>query len=794
MKLSISIISAAVLACSLALPAYAKSTRKAYLGTPHGTVLSIKKDITDDAIVPPESFETDTKKMMENWYLQNYITLDADVEYRAKGTVSDDEYIRRLQAMPTAIEMAYNSIVRQYIDLYVEKRRTMMEQMLGMSLYYMPIFEQALEKEGIPMELKYLPIIESALNPEAVSRAGAAGLWQFMTSTALGLGLEVNSLVDERRDPLKASEKAAKYLKNLYNIYGDWSLVIAAYNCGPGNVNKAIRRAGGVLKDGKDYWDIYPYLPKETRGYVPAFIAANYAMTYFKLHNINASLARKPLLTDTIHVSKRVHFEQISQVLNIPMNELRVLNPQYRRDVIPGDNHPYALILPTQQIYSFIMSQDSIVNYKTELYGQRGYVEPATYQSEPQIDGDYTWETKTVTKYHTVKRKETLAKIARNYGVTTSSIKKANGLKSNSVSRGQKLKIYTTQRVKVPVPKQDEEPEAQNAESPTDADDAEAELGDITNEDGVMALTNNEQNTGELPEAIRKSSTATSRKASRPANQPKAEKPAEEQQQAAPAEKAERTAPTSHKVKKGETLTSIATQYGLTLKELQDANDITDGNIMVGERLTIPMPGQTAPASKESSREKSSQKSKKEPTTYTVKSGDNLGKIATAHGVTVEAIQDANDLRGNNIQVGQKLTIPSGNEYSRPKAAEPASITYTVKSGDNLDKIAKANGTTIDAIKEANNLRSTSLQVGQKLTIPAGNSSSRLKTSHTSSTTHKVKKGETLGKIAEKYGVSVQEIRNANGIKGSDLQIGDELTIPTTEKVSRKPSRKKRRR
>ena len=252
------------------------------------SILSLKQSITDKAIVYPESFETDTKQMMQNWYLRNYAVLDDDVENRKSNDVSDAVYIERLKKMPTEIEMPFNSVVKSYIQMYTQKRRTLVEAMLGMSLYYMPIFEQALEKEGLPLELKYLPVIESALNPNAVSRVGATGLWQFMIKTAKGLGLEVNSLVDERRDPYRSSEKAAKYLKELYSIYNDWSLAIAAYNCGPGNVNKALRRAGGSKKD---FWEIYAFLPAETRGYVPAFIAANYVMTYFKAHNINPGLS-----------------------------------------------------------------------------------------------------------------------------------------------------------------------------------------------------------------------------------------------------------------------------------------------------------------------------------------------------------------------------------------------------------------------------------------------------------------------------------------------------------------------
>ena len=226
-------------------------------------VNTIRATITDKSIIYPESFETDTKAMMNNWYLKNYTVLDTYLDNTENEQVSDEVYIKRLQAMPTTIEMPFNSVVKSYIEMYVNRRRTLVEEMLGMSLYYMPIFEDALERQGLPLELKYLPVIESAINPDAVSRVGATGLWQFMVSTAKGLGLEVNSLVDERRDPYRSSEKAAEYLKNLYNIYHDWSLAIAAYNCGPGKVNQALRRAGAAEGEMRDFWEIYGYLPRE---------------------------------------------------------------------------------------------------------------------------------------------------------------------------------------------------------------------------------------------------------------------------------------------------------------------------------------------------------------------------------------------------------------------------------------------------------------------------------------------------------------------------------------------------
>ncbi|MBR6488933.1 MAG: transglycosylase SLT domain-containing protein, partial [Muribaculaceae bacterium] len=349
------------------------------LGASAKNILSLKESITDNAIVYPSSFETDTKEMMENWYLKNYVIIDdSNVDSRNYGQVSDAEYIRRLKKLPTVIEMPFNQIVRSYIERYVVKSRTLVAQMLGMCPYYMPIFEEALERHNMPLELKYIPIIESALNPNAVSPAGAGGLWQFMVTTAKGVGLSVNSQIDERRDPYRSSEKAAVYFKQLYDTYHDWSLAIAAYNCGPGNVNKAIRRAG---TDHPDFWEIYNYLPRETRGYVPAFIAANYVMTYYREHNINPSLTKKPLIIDTVVVNKRIYLDQISQVLNIPLDEIKILNPQYRGNVIPGDVHPYTLALPSQQIYSYIMAEDRIENYHKTQFEPREKVEPGDIRS-----------------------------------------------------------------------------------------------------------------------------------------------------------------------------------------------------------------------------------------------------------------------------------------------------------------------------------------------------------------------------------------------------------------------------
>lgn len=549
-----------------------------------GNILSLKESITDDAIVFPESFETDTHEMMQNWYLQNYAVLDDEVESRATGDVSDAEYVRRLKAMPTEIEMPFNQVVKSYIEMYTHKRRTLVETMLGMSLYYMPIFEQALEEEGLPLELKYLPVIESALNPNAVSRAGAAGLWQFMIGTAKGVGLEVNSLVDERRDPYRSSAKAAKYLHSLYDIYHDWSLAIAAYNCGPGNVNKAMRRAGDGGAAVKDFWAIYPYLPKETRGYVPAFIAANYVMTYFKLHNISPSLAKRPLITDTVHVTRRIHLQQISDVLGLPIEEIRVLNPHFRKDVIPGNTHAYALSLPSQQVYSYIMSEDSIANYNASRYSPRDVVEPAGYSSGDD-KAQYTYTTKTVTKYHKVRRGETLGKIASRYGVSQSNLRKWNGIgRKGGVQRGQTLKIVTTERVRHRV-----EPEEQGEHHSI----AEADNDDTGDEDDADTGDDEEEEEEEVAPA-----------------KPEPAKAKPEPAKAAPKHESRKAEPaaTTHKVKEGESLTIIANRYGVSIDDIKAANGISgDGNtILPGTKLTIPAKG-SAKASKSSARTKHQQ-------------------------------------------------------------------------------------------------------------------------------------------------------------------------------------------
>ncbi|MBR1469163.1 MAG: transglycosylase SLT domain-containing protein [Prevotella sp.] len=334
---------------------------------------------TEEVVIDmPEAMTFEVDSLLKLYHTQHYLQADSTCNLPDYNPEFPREvFLERLSQLPTVIEMPYNDIVQKFIDRYSGRLRRSVSIMLGQQNFYMPIFEQALETYGLPLELRYLPVIESALKPDAVSRVGATGLWQFMLATGRQYGLEVTSLVDERRDPIKSSNAAARYLRDLYKIFGDWHLVIAAYNCGPENVNKAVHRAGGV----KDYWEIYPYLPAETRGYVPAFIAANYIMNYYCEHNICPMLTNLPAKTDTLVLHRDVHFEQISGVLGIDVKLIEELNPQYRRNIVNGNNRPSTLRLPMNFVTQFIDNEDSIYAHRTEeLLTKRSEVEVKVVQ------------------------------------------------------------------------------------------------------------------------------------------------------------------------------------------------------------------------------------------------------------------------------------------------------------------------------------------------------------------------------------------------------------------------------
>lgn len=563
---------------ALSIPLSAKNDKK--------NVLDIKHSISDSSVVFPESFENDVQRLLDGWYLKNYTSADPEAGDRGNPSVSDEIIRSRLAQLPTVIEMPFNQIVRLYIDRYLENSRPQVSAILGLSNYYMPIFEQALEERGLPLELKYLPVIESGLDPNAVSKHGAAGLWQFMIATANGMGLEVSSLVDERRDPYASSRAAADYLKSLHDAYSDWNLAIAAYNCGPSAVNKAIRRAGAD-EGRKDFWTIYDQLSPETRGYVPMFIAANYVMNHYTDHGISPVLPTKPLVTDTIGISERVHFDQISAVLDIPVEELRLLNPQYRADVIPGSPEKmYTLILPSRQVQAYIMSHDEILDYQAEKYSRRDQAEPGDTPEgvEPEIvisqsalalsatsmpDDGYPLDTDrdapdaqskkaapapaSNTVVHKVQPGETLASIASQYGVTPAEIRTLNHLRRNAVRAGQQLKIQAARNTaqKTATPPQKTQPQ-QTAQT----------------------TTQSQKNKG----AIKQQSAQTKTK---------------------PKEKTSKKATTTdHTLKSGESLSSLSKKYGVSIDEIKAANGMKNDNLRAGDNIKIPAKSASASKSK----------------------------------------------------------------------------------------------------------------------------------------------------------------------------------------------------
>lgn len=582
------ILFSTLLAASMALPAMGAKPN----------VLDLKESITDQSIVYPETFEKDTRKLLEGWYLKNYTATDDRYARQGDVEVSDETIKRRLAALPTVIDMPFNQIVRDYIKRYTSRSREQVAAILGLSLYYTPIFEQALEQAGLPLELKYLPVIESALDPNAVSKSGATGLWQLMIGTGKGLGLEINSLVDERRDPYLSSEKAVAYLKDLHDTYGDWSLAIAAYNCGPGAVNKALRRAGGEPKS-HDFWSIYQYLTPETRGYVPMFIAANYVMNYHNEHNISPVLATKPLVTDTVAVYNRLHFNQISEVLNMPVDELRILNPQFRADVIPaGPERPYFLILPSQQVHAYLVSEQEIFAHEADKYARRETAEPGqnapaiAYEpassenaAEAEAEQAVAMVRQSAAKAagqdaltHKVAAGETIASIAQRYGVTPADIKEWNNLRRNAVRTGQQLKIYTAGQETADNTSKTVPAKPQAKETPV-----KATSPDKKKEEPAQAKTR-------------------SKKAKNQEQAPKTNKKKQQsRRQAAPKDK-------DVEVKSGDNLSRIAKRNGVSVEDLRKANPSLKGDMLhPGDKIKVPAK-QPAKSQQKSSAKKKARK------------------------------------------------------------------------------------------------------------------------------------------------------------------------------------------
>ena len=495
-------------------------------------------------------------------YAEDEINLDS---VKFASNVPDEVYIERLKQMNSFITLPYNDIVRNYIIMYSEKMPTRMAHMLGMCKYYMPIFEEILIRYDMPQELKAMTIIESAMNPRATSRVGAKGMWQFMYSTAKQYGLHVDSFVDERMDPVKSAEAAAQYLQDSYEIFGDWNLAIASYNCGIGNVNKAIRRAGGK----RDFWSIWPYLPRETRGYVPAFVGALYTMKYYKEHGIKPEAVGMPVAVDTFYINKQLHLKQVSELTGAPLEELKDLNPQYKHEIIPGHEREYILRLPYNYTNQFIEFGDSLYKHKADVY-----FNPATIKKiKDGGDGELI--------IYKVKSGDYLGKIAGQYRVSVAQIKKWNNLKSNDIRVGQRLTIYR----------------------------------------GGVAPSSSSSSSSSKTTSSSSTTTATGNKI-------------------------------TYTVKSGDVLGRIAEKHGVSLANLKSWNGLTSNHIQVGQKLVIYTKG-SAPATTGSSQ------TAKGESTYTVKSGDSFYSIAKNYpGVSAQNIMDHNNMKASDLKAGMKLKIP----------------------------------------------------------------------------------------------------------------------------------------
>ena len=531
------------------------------------------------SIAPEEYTAEVSDSLLTVWYLQNLISQSEEDLYdmdsvRFESNVPDSVYIERIRQMNSFITLPYNSIVKNHIIKYSEKMPNTIGKIIGLCEYYMPYFDEIFNKYDMPEELKAMAVIESAMNPLAVSRAGAKGMWQFMYSTAKIYGLHIDSFVDERLDPFKAAEAAAQYLQDSYAIFGDWNLAIASYNCGAGNVNRAIRRSGGS----RAFWDIYPYLPRETRGYVPAFVGALYTMKFYKEHGIKPAAVALPTPVDTFRITRKLHLKQVNEVIGVPLDELKNLNPQYRHEIIPGDSREYILRLPYKYTNAFIDHEDSIYRHKADIY-----FNPVTLKKiQDGGDGEMI--------NYRVKSGDYLGKIASRYGTTVAKIKKWNNLKSNNIRVGQRLVIYRG---------------------------------------------------GNAPAS---SSSATSSKAASSSGSASATV----------------SGGTTYIVKSGDALSKIAEKYKVSIAQLKKWNNLTSNNIRVGQKLIVSQ--QAAPAKTETAKPATDQKSGTDSsvgyTEYIVKEGESLYLIAKKFpGVSAQNIMDFNGI-GSNIKPGMKIRIP----------------------------------------------------------------------------------------------------------------------------------------
>ena len=692
------------------------------------------------------------------------INLDEKVDYELPTELLKSRLIAMDAKSPFNIE--YNQGLENIIKSFLKNRKKSFERLMAISEYYFPLFEEALAKQNIPLEIKYLAVVESALNPKATSRVGATGLWQFMYQTGKQYNLNIDSYVDERSDVLKSSEAAANYMYNMYKIFGDWDLVLASYNSGPGNVAKAIRRSGGQ----QNYWNIRKKLPQETQGYVPAFLATMYIYEYHKEHGIVPNRAIvKHFATDTIMIKKQLSFKQISDLMDIPVAQLQLLNPQFKLNVIPAYNDKkHFLRLPSDKVAVFTSNEDKIYAYAQHELNKRE--RPfARQQNAIVFDDSVTTESRLVskTKFHKVRRGDNLSEIANRYNVSMSEIKKWNKLKNNKTPLGRNLKIITSERVAVHVKK--------------------AKANKISTDDSTNDIATAEiskpfvQNQVKEPKIYKEEKVFTFKDVTK-----------------------------LHKVKKGDNLGEISEKYGVTIAEIKKWNKLRNNNVPLGKKLKIIsnervvttvrklVKSENIASTEKIKKEQKIDSTAKSEDFYIVQQGDNLSSIAKKHNVSVEDLKDWNDLSNNTVKLESKLKIAdikTNNEIEIPEEVvapktEIKNVEYIVQNGDNLGSIAKKNGVAISDLKTWNDLNDNNIQLGTKIIVGkklvldtkqavAEKAPKKDKITKNSKENHYfVKKGDSLFSIAKKYpGVTVSDIKKWNGIDGNSLKPGMKLKI-----------------
>ena len=639
---------------------------------------SIKKTFVNNELAS----RVDSLWMKELTSLDLYNTITGDIENVNIDAAVDYELPtellkERLAAMDakSPFNIEYNQGLENIIKSFLKNRKKSFERLMGVSEYYFPLFEEALAKQNVPLEIKYLAVVESALNPRAVSKMGATGLWQFMYHTGKQYGLKIDSYIDERSDPLKSSEAATKYMTNMYKMFGDWDLVLASYNSGPGNVSKAIRRSGGQ----KNYWNIRKNLPKETQGYVPAFLATMYLYEYHKEHGIVPQRATvQHFATDTIMIKQQLSFKQIGDLLDVPVAQLQLLNPSYKLNVVPfykDQNH--FLRLPQEKIAVFASNESQIYAYAEHELNkrERPFESTRALAIKDSASPSAKSSNGSKTTYYTVKRGDNLSSLADKYDVSAFQIKKWNNLKSNTIAYGKSLKIITGGN------------EAKSLKKESIIDTVPSQI--ISKNQSIVAKTAKEETT--LTRGVAAKENAF-----------------------------------TYLVQKGDNLYTIAQKYNVTIAELQEWNNISNDNLQYGALLQI--------ASKElESKEEIAVVQERKDIEYVVQKGDKLNAIATKFGSSLADLRLWNKLADNKISIGKTLVVAKDEVAIVTEKADVSSFKtkstvassikksraeYSVKKGDSLYSISKKYpGVTISDLKKWNGIRNEELKPGMKLKI-----------------------------------------------------------------------------